>query len=580
MNFSNPDSLYWLILIAVPVIIHLLFFKKYKTYYFSNVSGILPTVIEKNRVKKIKHWIILSLRTLAMAAIILAFALPYLSRTESNEKYFVYWMDNSSSMAESEKGVSLLDKSKSKSIQSLDQIPSDARIKVISPDAPFLDLPWLSKGEAKAKIESIKRGQHFFDFSKYKATIQDLSKKGAQSFLLSDLQKHDAYSDLDKEQNWNVINLRETKASGNNWIADVTTSVPLVMSNVSSTFNVLVERNEIENEGSTIVHLRSPKNQLNLSSEINWTAGVQSTLISFNTKTGADSIQEFSISIQDNDLQFDNQFPFLVFCDRVVGIDVPPPSKSPLTAFVERFPWIKLDSDSTETRVGFFEGVGDYSNRINLYSGSGLILGKNALKESGLAQSDSTLFGLSINLDLPFFTGLFVSEIDNPDLPNAKSGVLPNTDNWNILFQFSNGYPGAMYQVVNGKKVIWFNADFSDKLFFNHPITKLILFRFFELSGGSAVLSGKELDKYYTNNTGFSKLNETSYIPLEESALGYWDEDSFMEQNPALPLLNSQEFMDGSGSINQGSSIYKILLILGLLFLVLEAIFIRKEQNI
>lgn len=580
MNFSNPDSLYWLFLIAVPVIIHLLFFKKYKTYYFSNVSGILPTVIEKNRVKKIKHWIILALRTLAMAAIILAFALPYFSKSDSNERYFVYWMDNSASMAESEKGISLLDKSKSKCTQSLDQLPSDARIKVISPDAPFLDLPWLSKGEAKTKIESISLGKHFFDFTKYKATLLDLNKKGAQSFLFTDLQKQAGYTNLDNGANWNVINLRETEAAGNTWIAEVSTTVPMVMSNASSTFNVLVERNKLENEGSSIIHFQSLKNQVNLSSEIIWTAGVQSKLVSFETKTGSDSIQEFSISIQGNDLQFDNQFNFLVFCDRGVGIDVPPPTTSSLTSFVQRFPWVKFHSDTSDTRIGFFEGIGAYNNRINLYSGSGLVLGKNALRDAEVPKADSTLFGLSINLDLPFFDGLFVSEIDNPDLPNSKGGIMPNTNNWKILFQFSNGYPGAMYQVVGEKKVVWFNADFSDKGFFNHPITKLILFRFFELSGGSSLLSGLDLEKYITKIKVSGDHNNHGYVPLEESARDFWNEDDFEKQNPNLPLFNSQEFMDGSGSITQGNSIYTYLLILGLLFLVLEAIFIRKEQNI
>ena len=78
MKFLYPQFLYALALIAIPIIIHLFNFRKFKTIYFSNVQ-FLKSVNEKTKSKsQLKHILILSSRVLTIAALVMAFSQPYL----------------------------------------------------------------------------------------------------------------------------------------------------------------------------------------------------------------------------------------------------------------------------------------------------------------------------------------------------------------------------------------------------------------------------------------------------------------------------------------------------------------------
>ena len=109
MKFLYPQFLYALGLVAIPIIIHLFNFRKFRTVYFSNVQ-FLKSVKEKTKSQsQLKHFLILLSRILAITALVLAFAQPYIPVDESSQqakKYAVsIYIDNSFSMdAENEQG--------------------------------------------------------------------------------------------------------------------------------------------------------------------------------------------------------------------------------------------------------------------------------------------------------------------------------------------------------------------------------------------------------------------------------------------------------------------------------------------
>ncbi len=113
MKFLYPQFLYALALIAIPIIIHLFNFRKFRTVYFSNVQ-FLKSVKEKTKSQsKLKHLLILFSRILAITALVLAFSQPYIPVDKSSQKAKKYavsiYIDNSFSMnAENEKGRLLL----------------------------------------------------------------------------------------------------------------------------------------------------------------------------------------------------------------------------------------------------------------------------------------------------------------------------------------------------------------------------------------------------------------------------------------------------------------------------------------
>ena len=107
MNFQNPTFLWALLLLAIPLIIHLFNFRRYKKVLFSNVAMLKEIQTESRKTRQIRKWLILAARMLALAALVLAFARPYIPQggLQNGRQLISLFLDNSQSMsAEGENG--------------------------------------------------------------------------------------------------------------------------------------------------------------------------------------------------------------------------------------------------------------------------------------------------------------------------------------------------------------------------------------------------------------------------------------------------------------------------------------------
>jgi len=111
MQFANPLFLFGIFAIAIPILIHLFNFRRYKTAYFSNVKLLQEILLKTKRESQLQHLIVLFLRILGIAALAFAFAQPYLP----NEKFKTqsgtivsFFVDNSFSMEAQTQQTSLL----------------------------------------------------------------------------------------------------------------------------------------------------------------------------------------------------------------------------------------------------------------------------------------------------------------------------------------------------------------------------------------------------------------------------------------------------------------------------------------
>ena len=78
MKYQNPELLFFLIALAIPIIIHLFNLRKHKKIYFSSIR-FLKEIKEKNRRKaNLKNILVLISRILAIFFLIIAFAYPYI----------------------------------------------------------------------------------------------------------------------------------------------------------------------------------------------------------------------------------------------------------------------------------------------------------------------------------------------------------------------------------------------------------------------------------------------------------------------------------------------------------------------
>ncbi len=118
MGFLFPEFLFCLVLIAIPVIIHLFNFRRFKKVYFTNVSFLRDVQVQTAAAQNLKERLILLCRILAIFFLVLAFAQPFI-KNETQQQNFQktvvsIYLDNSFSMEAVNKNGTLLDEGKRK----------------------------------------------------------------------------------------------------------------------------------------------------------------------------------------------------------------------------------------------------------------------------------------------------------------------------------------------------------------------------------------------------------------------------------------------------------------------------------
>ena len=103
MEFLYPNALWFLFLLAIPIIIHLFHFRRHKTLYFSSLKFIQFVEQENKSAKKLRNLLVLIARLLALIFLILAFAQPSFtdSKAENSvgKNVVAIYIDNSFSMS-------------------------------------------------------------------------------------------------------------------------------------------------------------------------------------------------------------------------------------------------------------------------------------------------------------------------------------------------------------------------------------------------------------------------------------------------------------------------------------------------
>ena len=86
MSFEKPEILFFLLLLIIPVLIHLLNLKKYKKIYFSDIKLIEKVNSEKKKISRLKDLLLLLTRLLILSSIIIAFSKPYLAKEKNRQR--------------------------------------------------------------------------------------------------------------------------------------------------------------------------------------------------------------------------------------------------------------------------------------------------------------------------------------------------------------------------------------------------------------------------------------------------------------------------------------------------------------
>jgi len=209
MSFYHPELLYGLFAIAIPIIIHLFNFKRFKKVYFTNVRFLRNVQQQSKRHSQWRHLLILMLRILTILFLVLAFARPFIplnkqvkERVDAVNNVSVF-LDNSFSMqAESAEG-SLFEEGRKKAREiALAYNPSDNFRLLLNNKTPESNR-FLNRDEFLDLLDEVHIEPASTPFSSLidRVSTFDLDNKVSQQslYMISDFQKTQA--DIDS---WKV----------------------------------------------------------------------------------------------------------------------------------------------------------------------------------------------------------------------------------------------------------------------------------------------------------------------------------------------------------------------------------------
>ena len=210
MQFKNPEILYFLFLLLIPIVVHLFQLRRFKKEYFTNVQFLKELSLQTRKSSKIKKWLLLATRLLILTALIFAFAQPFFAAKDekaiTNETYIV--VDNSFSMQAQGQNGTLL----KRVMEDLQQhLPENQQYSLITATDNFWDTDVKS---IQKELQNIKFSPSEFSLNQVLSQIK--SKKTPfqkDIIIISDFINTDvkALEKLDKEFNTFLVPVKAEK---------------------------------------------------------------------------------------------------------------------------------------------------------------------------------------------------------------------------------------------------------------------------------------------------------------------------------------------------------------------------------
>lgn len=204
MQFLYPSFLWGLTAIAIPIIIHLFHFRRFKKVYFPNIKYLRELKEETSSRNKLKNLLVLLARILAIVALVFAFAQPFIPQNEEvlkGKKAISLFVDNSFSMSAQGEEIDLLTKAKLDALEVVNAYDNSDEFQVLTHDFSYGQLKWLNKEQAIETIESIEITHHVQLLSqviqRQKVAFNESRSENYISFLISDFQQ--AIVDIEEE---------------------------------------------------------------------------------------------------------------------------------------------------------------------------------------------------------------------------------------------------------------------------------------------------------------------------------------------------------------------------------------------
>lgn len=204
MQFAFPLFLIALATILIPVIIHLFYFQRYRTEYFSNVRFLKEIVEEKQTRSKLRNLLVLLSRIFFIFFLVLAFAQPFFRKetTASNEQadFVSLFIDNSYSMAGLSSETPVFQVAINKAREIIRSYPEGTSFQILTNQLSPTSRRVLDMDLALRLIDEIEMGSETTNFNQiYEFVHRTAQRQNARAhmFWLSDFQQNAIQSPIE-----------------------------------------------------------------------------------------------------------------------------------------------------------------------------------------------------------------------------------------------------------------------------------------------------------------------------------------------------------------------------------------------
>ena len=459
MQFYNPNILYGLFALIIPIIIHLFNFKRFKKVYFTNVAFLKNVQQQSKRHSQLRHLFIMLLRMLFIASIVFAFAGPFIPskdnvKAKSQIAFVNVFLDNSFSMEARGSEGSLFEQARLIARQIADAYKPSDKFRLLVNNAFSFSRNYVSRDAFIDQLEyvSIDKSSLIFDEIPLKITDTKESGKYQELYIISDFQKKQS-----NFSSWQNDSLLDTKLvllmaanQGNRFVDSVWIQEPILQQgqNIDIFFEI-INQSESPVEDLAVSLFIGKRKKSVLSVNIDAFGSVKA---SFKIKLDSIGFFDARINIEDYPVVYDDDFYFSYTVQQAYDV-LCIASENANTDLN-----ILLESDSSFKAEIVSEKHIDYSN-FSKYST--IILNSLSVYPSGLlselkqfmSKGNTVVVLPSANINIEDFN--IVNNYFGLPLVNKMDSSKRNMQKIDLLSSEFND----IFEAKNGRKAINSNTD-------------------------------------------------------------------------------------------------------------------------
>lgn len=487
MKFVYPEFLWALFALAIPIIIHLFNFRKYKTLYFSSLKFIKHVDQQTRSTQKLKHFLVLCLRLLALACLIFAFAQPFIPAETSSgaggKPVLAIYIDNSFSMTAKGTEGELLSEAREMARKMINNASLETRILLNTNQMSGLEQRLITKIEALERLDKIEPSplvRKLDDVLNWQRSYIDNESKTNQKV---GTRQYVIFSDFQKAST-NFTGIKEDKTSyyypvllspqerANIFVDSVWFSSPIQKISQNNELNIRVVNGGSEDLTNVEMHCEVDgiKRDVFLDIPANQKS---TTVINYTEKSGG--LKSGKITVNDKQLFWDDDYYFSYFVDNQTSILILNSEQSAAAVSqvynLEKFyKFQSIDQNAftldqlKNVDLVFLNGVNEIPSgmaenlisfaqsggTIALFPGSKIETNSwnSFLRDLQLPQLGRTISsGTKIDkliYDDPFFFGMFEKKKENLNLPavtKAYQTITQGKSSFYELIRMQNGMP-------------------------------------------------------------------------------------------------------------------------------------------